>query len=52
MNYNFKKIKFLQNFQVLLLLKTVFSYFIKINKFLIVFTRYIKKKNVYFFEIL
>ena len=38
---------FLQYFLVLLLLKTSFSYFIKINILSIVFTRYIKKKNVY-----
>ena len=47
----FKKKFFLQYFLVLLLLKTIFSYFIKINKFLIVFTRYIKNKNVYFLSL-
>ena len=44
-----KKFKFLEYFQVFLLLKIIFSYFIKINEYLIVFTRYIKNKNVYFF---
>ena len=47
--YYLKKKKSLQYSLVLQLLKPISSYFIKINKFLIVFTRYIKNKKVYFF---